>query len=876
MKGIENPHAQSIAECLRRLESTVNGLSAVDAENRLQKFGANRIMKDKRPSRLLTFFRQFTDLMVIILLIAAGISIVVSIVNAELRELIDGIVIMCIVLVNAILSFVQEIKAEKSLEALKKMTVKECKVIRGGQMMVIPAEQLVVGDMVSLDAGDIVPADLRLVQSAHLKCDESSLTGESNSIEKHIEEVDDKAALGDRVNMAFSGTVCVYGRGLGVVVATGKKSQMGKIAEMLHEERKTLSPLQENMKSLGKIVTIIVLLIAAVVFALEVLKHPQNGILPAFLTAVAIAVAAIPESMPAVVTIIMAMGVSRLAKRKAIVKKINAVETLGCCEVICSDKTGTLTQNKMVVQEVFCNGNFCSGGCKSSAEFSLLLRTMVLCNNSLDSSAEEFWGDPTETALCDYAKKYGISRKEFVKRYPRIDEIPFDSTRKTMTTYHQVDGAIHTFTKGGVDEILARCSKIYSGGKMVELTDSIRENILNSNRVLAEKALRTLAFAHFSRQSEKNELVFIGIAGMIDPPRPEVKEAVENCRKAGIMPIMITGDHKDTALSVAREIGIASHKKEVITGAELDRLTDKQFYQQLWKIKVYARVTPENKVRIVKAFREQGKIVGMTGDGVNDAPSIKAASIGIGMGITGTDVSKDAADIILADDNFATIIVAVEEGRRIYKNIEKTVKYLFSANIAEVLSVLITTLFFPSFAFLSAVQILFVNIITDSVPAIALGLELPERELMHERPRPQSQKLFSRKNLMDIGVMAVMQTALVITSFVLGLTLTANNAVASTMAFVTLNAVQLVFIFNSRVNGNAFKSNPLKNKWVIAACLFGGAILSVLLLTPARSLVNGAVLSAAQWGIALGLSLVVFPLGELYKYLRCKLVKRCE
>ena len=867
-------YSKNINDCFEKCKTTKEGLSSIEAQERLLKNGQNKIAEVKKKNKFLCFLSQVKDVMVIILLIAACISAVVAIINKKPSELVDTFVILSIVLINAILGFVQELKAEKSLEALKKMVEKECKVLRDGEVKKIASVDVVVGDIVVLEAGDIVPADIRLCEVAHLKCDESSLTGESVPVEKELVDLDEKTPLSERKNMVYSGTVITYGRGVGIVVGVGKDTEIGKIAEMLNNEKKSLTPLQENMKSLGKIVTFIVIGISALVFALELIQKPGEKVLEAFLTAVAVAVAAIPESMPAVVTIIAALGVSKLAKKKAIVKKLNAVETLGCCEVICTDKTGTLTQNKMVVQNVYYNGTvYKNKECVKNEELDMLIKTMTLCNDS-SQNGKVFLGDPTETALCDFALEYNVDKTELGGEWVRVDEIPFDSIKKTMTTFNKNGDTTYSFTKGGLDEVLVHCKYIQLNGETKLLTDEIKKQIIDTNNKFAEKALRTLAFA-FSKDGESENLVFVGIVGMSDPARPEVKDAVKKCLDAGMMPVMITGDHKTTAFAIAKEIGIAKKPSEVITGVELDKLSDEEFLERIHSLRVYARVTPENKVRIVKTFKKLGKVVAMTGDGVNDAPSIKSADIGIGMGITGTDVSKDVADVVLSDDNFATIIVAVEEGRKIYKNIEKTVKFLFSANMAELMTVLITTIFFPQFVFLLPVQILFVNIITDSLPAIALGLEPPERQLMLEKPRSRKQKLFSKRNLIDIFVMAGFQCLLIISAYVLGLELYGEQ-IATTMAFVTLNLVQCFFIFTARVEGSIFKSNPFKNKWILYSVLFSLVMVVLLVATPMNVIVHTEHLDWLGWVASLGFSLLIIPIGELYKFSKSKIVNKIE
>ena len=745
---MKNAYELSRSEVLETLKTSKNGLSNDEAKIRLEKEGLNQPKEVKKKNAFLKFLAQFKDIMIIILIVAAVISIAVAIKENQTSELVDGFIILGIVLINAIIGFLQENKAENALEKLKSLTKPEAKVLRDGELVKISSSFLVKGDVVILEAGDIVPADLRILESANLNCDESSLTGESNPVSKSAEyKCSSSVALADRKNMLYSGNIITNGRAVAVVVATGADTEIGKIANMLATTEKEVTPLQKNIATVGKIITIIVLCVAVITFVCEIVLRPEEPIIEAFLIAVALAVAAIPESLPAVITIIMSMGVTKLAKKKAIVKHLHAVETLGCCEVICSDKTGTLTQNLMTVQALYYDNKLTEAvNDATSTTFLQMLKCMTLCNDSVQNKAT-FMGDPTETALCYFSQKCGFSKKEAEKKFERLDEISFDSNRKLMSTLNRTDDGEFVFTKGAVDNILRICDKIQINDKIFPLTDEIISQISIANNQMADKALRVLGFAYKKNSSEKQVweegLIFLGMVGMIDPPRQEVKNAVIKCNKAGMRAVMITGDHKNTAFAIAKEIGIAKSIDEVMLGVELDKLSDEEFIERLKTTSVFARVSPENKVRIVQAFKKLGKVVAMTGDGVNDAPSLKTASIGVGMGITGTDVTKEVADIIVTDDNFATIVLAVEEGRKIYKNIQKTIKFLFSANLAEVLSIFIATLAFPQFIFLLPVQILFVNLITDSLPAIAMGFEPAEKDLMNEKPRDSKKTLFS-------------------------------------------------------------------------------------------------------------------------------------
>lgn len=868
-------YSLSVEESLSLLQSKKQGLTSQEATKRLSKYGKNTIEHKQKKNLVFAFLKQFSDIMILILLAAGIISVVFAIIEHSMNEIVDAAIIFGIVLINGILGFVQEVKADKSINSLKKMMMPESKVLRDNKLVKIKSDELTIGDIVFLEAGDIVPADIRMIETVHFKTQEASLTGESQTIEKIVSKLPKNTALADRKNMAYFGTNVTYGRGFGVVVNIGFNTEMGKIADMLKEKDKQSSPIQNNLKSLGVVITWAVIAICIVIFALQVFKSDMQ-VLPAFLTSIAIAVAAIPESLPAVVTIIMALGVNKLAKKKAIAKQISAVETLGCCEVICSDKTGTLTENKMKVTAFYDMNNIIELRDENknmqmnnyllnkNAAFDYMIKVMALCN-TCSALSDAVIGDPTEVALVEFAADCGIYKNKLKIEYPLIDEFPFDSTRKMMTTIHTHAGQVLALTKGGLDEVLSCCDYANIGGKKVLLNDKTRKQILEVGKRFAHSALRVLAFAYSDEGLAEHEMVFAGIAGMIDPPRKEVYTAVDACNKAGMTTIMITGDHKDTAFEIAKRLGIATSEKQVLTGAELDKLTDEQYLKVLNKIKVYARVTPENKVRIVKAYKSIKKIVAMTGDGVNDAPSIKTADIGIGMGVSGTDISKEAADIIIADDNFATIIVAVEEGRKIFKNIEKTIKFLLSANCAESLSILFATILFPQFVFLMPVQILFVNLITDSLPAIALGLEPAEKDIMLQKPRDSRKSILQiNDNAWQVVVFAIFQTIIILLAYSLGLRLYGEH-VAQAMAFYTLNIVQMFFIFEARIDGSVFKNKLFNNKWIWITMLFAFGLLASIAFTPLHTLIHLSTVSFTGFAISLGLSASIIPLCEIYK-----------
>lgn len=849
----------SASECLKVLNSSKSGLKSGDAMARVAEAKTKIIVDKQKTSIFKKFLLQFSDLMVLILLISSVVSIVIGCVEKTNEEIIDGAIILGIVFLNAVMGLIQENKAEKSMESLKKLSEPECIVIRDEKMQKVASNNLVLGDIVVFEAGTIIPADCRLIESHNLMLNESSLTGESCSVCKDSNCIlEESCLLSDRKNMVFKGTSVVSGRGRGVVCLLGKETELGKIAKSVTEEKKELTPLQKSIKDVGRVLTILILAMAGVTFILEIIARGRA--MEAFLTAIAISVAAIPESLPAVITIIMSLGVFRLSKQKAIIRHMHSVETLGCCDVICSDKTGTITQNKMTVKRAFENGEIVTRPSE------LFLECMILCNDTLKTE-KGYGGDPSEVALSEYALKFNKNKEVEEFKFSRIDEIAFDSKRKLMSTLNLYNGRT-IFTKGAIDILLEKCSKILINGEERVLSAELKNQILIANENMTEKALRVFGFAYKNNPLEFNEkdLTFIGLVGMIDPPKTETIEAVKKCKKAGMRPVMITGDHKSTALAIAKEVGIATSDKEVMLGSEIDKLSDEEILRKIEHISVFARVSPENKARIVTLLKEKGHIVAMTGDGVNDAPSLKKASIGIGMGQSGTDVVKEVADMIITDDNFSTIIVAVEEGRKVYKNIQKTIKFLFSANMGEILSLFLITILFPFKTFLLPAQILFVNLITDSLPAIALGVEKAEDLIMEQQPRKNGEGIFSNGQGKELIFMGIVQTVIIILSFVIGLTV--GDKTATTMAFYTLNLIQLFFMFSVRTEKSIFKSNPFKNKMLDIALVFGFGLLAVIAFTPFSGVLGLTSLSFSMWSIVIGLSLMVVVIDEIYKFFR--------
>lgn len=852
-------------KCLALVSSKMDGLTYADVQARLAKSKELQIEKAKKSNLFIKFLGQLKELMVLILLISAVVSIVIGITKNSPSEIVDGGIILGIVVMNAIFGVVQEFKTEKAIESLKKMTESTANVLRDGKVERIKSTDLVFGDIVLLEAGTIVPADLRLTESVNLKINESALTGESDAVIKSAKaQYSTDTPIGDRKNIAYFGSVVENGRGKGVVVALGKQTEFGKIAESLKDTKKELTPLQKNIQSVGKVLTYLILLIASVTFILEAVARPDE-ILNAFLTSVAISVAAIPESMPAVITIIMSLGIAELSKQKAIVKKMHAVEALGCCDVICSDKTGTITENRMTVDEVWTNFDAQCG------YFELLLKNMVL-NNDGYVGKNGYVGDSTEVALLNYARTKGVRKEN--ETSPRLNEIPFSSQRKMMSTLNLVGGKKVVFVKGAIDRILQKCTKIATQNGEIELSKEKRKEVLAVNSKMCKNALRVLAFAFkFDDDLTEENLIFLGMVGMIDPPRKEIFDAVKKCRRAGMRPVMITGDYKDTAFAIAKKIGIAGSMEEVLSGEDIDKFSAEEFSKVVEKVSVFARVSPEHKRKIVEALKSNGHNVAMTGDGVNDAPSMKKANIGIGMGRSGTDVTKEVADIIITDDNFATIVVAVEEGRKIYSNIQKTIKFLFSANMAEILALFFVTIIFPNKTFLLPVQILFINLITDSLPAIALGLEKVESGVMEENPRDTKSGLFSNGVGVSIAVLGAIQTLLTLSAYVIGLYYY-NEYVGMTMAFYTLNFIQLFYMFTARTKESCFKSNPFKNKFFTLSLVVGFGLLTLIAITSLGEILKLTSLDFSCWAVVFIFSISIIFIGELYKVIERKLLTK--
>ena len=879
-------YLENKADVLKSLESTFDGISSVEAESRLIKNGKNKLLDSKKESVIIRFLKQLIEPMTIILIVAAIISGIVSVFEREFPS--DVIIIMAVVLIIAILGVVQESMAEKAIEALKEIAAATSKVIRDGKQSTVKSEDLVVGDVIVLEAGDAVPADARIIESASMKIEEAALTGESVPVDKTDDVIsanNDTVPLGDRKNLVFMGSTVVYGRGKAVVVATGMETEMGKIADALAKAEEGKTPLQTKLAGLSKVLTYLVIGISIIIFAINLIKATTAGqlspnvILDTFMIAISLAVAAIPEGLATVVTIVLSIGVTNMSKRNAIIRKLTAVEALGCTQNICSDKTGTLTQNKMTVVEHYADNE------------PLLANAMSLCSDAeFDTEANTAVGEPTECALVNYAECLKLSKNTQKNIFKRIGEVPFDSMRKMMTTVHQIDKKLVQFTKGAPDEILKCCTTALINGEEVTLTDELRSEILKVNKAMADKALRVLAAAKkeldfvpqkYQAEALEKELCFIGMVGMIDPVRPEVKPAIDECRSAGIRPIMITGDHKDTAVAIALQLGIITDESEAITGAELDKFTDEEFDEAVTKYSVYARVQPEHKTRIVNAWRKKGKITAMTGDGVNDAPSIKNADIGIGMGITGTDVTKNVADMILADDNFATIVAAAGEGRRIYDNIRKAIQFLLASNLSEVLSIFVATLL--GFTIFQPVHLLWINLITDCFPALALGMEKPEKDIMSRKPRDTNEGIFAGGLGFAVSYQGVLVTLITLISYLVGRYWLADlhhaeaitsgvytaEALGTSMAFLTLSMCEIFHSFNMRSLKNSIFTIKHQNIWLV-----GAGLLSLILTTAVVEIdflanaFNLAQLDLTEYGIALALAFTVIPIVEIVKLIQ--------
>ncbi|MFR3769230.1 MAG: cation-translocating P-type ATPase [Blautia sp.] len=875
-------YLSSLEEVLKEQNSSQEGLTTGEAQERLSKYGKNELEKGKKTSLLQRFLKELADPMIIILIVAAIISGITAFYEGE--SFADVIIILSVVVINAVLGVVQESKAEAAIEALQEIAAATSKVLRDGKVTVLKSDELVPGDVVLLEAGDAVPADGRIIESASMKIEEAALTGESVPANKiagllKLDTGEKDVPLGDRKNMAYMGSTVVYGRGKMVITGTGMKTEMGKIAEALSMAQDEATPLQLKLNQLSKILTVLVLGICVVIFAVGLFRAgiSSDTILSTFMVAVSLAVAAIPEGLAAVVTIVLSIGVTNMSKRNAIIRKLTAVETLGCTQIICSDKTGTLTQNKMTVVEHVADDE------------KALETAMALCSDAeYDADAGEAVGEPTECALVNDAAKNGMIKTQLKEEYVRVGEAPFDSLRKMMSTVHETkEHEIIQFTKGAPDEVLKCCTHAMVNGQKVPMTEEVRTAILKSNKSMADRALRVLCGAcrQWDKMPESTEpefleqdLTYLGLSGMIDPVRPEVKAAIVECREAGIRPIMITGDHKDTAVAIGMELGILTDPSQAITGAQLNEISDEDFEKKVEEISVYARVQPEHKVRIVNAWKKKGMITAMTGDGVNDAPSIKSADIGVGMGITGTDVTKNVADMVLADDNFATIVSAVEEGRRIYANIRKAIQFLLASNLAEVLAIFFSTMI--GFTILKPVHLLWINLITDCFPALALGLEKSESDIMKKKPRDPKEGIFAGGMGFDVAFQGAVVTILVMISYLVGHRIESgvwefvNSADGTTMAFLTLSMVEICHSLNMRSRrGSIFKLNS-HNVFLYGAMLVSLILTTVVIEVPfIAKAFQFTPIDFTEYLIALGLAVLIIPIMEIVKAIQRKLGK---
>ncbi len=879
-------YLSDVSSVLDEQSTSTDGLTSAEAENRLASFGKNKLKAAKKDSIFVQFLKQLSDPMIIILLCAAAVSGVIAVLEGE--SFADVIIILAVVLINAVLGVYQESKAEHAIEALQQMSAATSKVLRNGETVVIKSEDIVPGDIVFLEAGDAVPADGRIIDSASLKIEEAALTGESVPVTKFIDILNLKSGeqdvpLGDRKNMAYMGSTVVYGRGTIVVTGTGMNTEMGKIADALTKAEEGQTPLQIKLAQLSKILTWLVLGICVLIFGVQLIQNgfSSDTILDSFMVAVSLAVAAIPEGLAAVVTVVLSIGVTLMSKKNAIIRHLTAVETLGCAQIICSDKTGTLTQNKMTVVKSY------------GYDENKVAESFCLCTDAkLSPGQSESTGDPTQTAVVNFALKLGLPKYELEAKYPRVGEIPFDSMRKLMTTVHRnadVGGFIQ-HTTGAPDVVIGRCTSIIRDGKIIPMTEEIRAELAAENKKLADQALRVLAAGirtyddaptSYEPDSMENELCFLGLVGMIDPVRPEVKDAIRECRSAGIRPIMITGDHKDTAVAIAKELGIIDEGQYAITGAELSQMDDETFEKEFRNISVYARVQPEHKTRIVNRWRLDGYVTAMTGDGVNDAPSIKSADIGIGMGITGTDVTKNVADMVLADDNFATIVSAVEEGRRIYDNIRKAIQFLLGSNMSEVITIFAATLM--GFTILEPVHLLWINLITDTFPALSLGMEKAEPDIMQRKPRPARDGIFAGGMGIDVAYQGLLVSILVLVSYGLGHMFEfgnfafADSSHGITMAFLTLSMAEIFHSFNLRSQKKSLFSlktmNTTLNIAAVASLVLTTIVCEVPFIAKAFSFTEVGI---KEYLVAIALGFCVIPVVEAVKFIQRKLEKSKE
>lgn len=882
---MKQEYTQTPEQLLSQLETTEQGLSSAQAAARLEKYGPNKLKDAEKPTMVQRFLAQLKDPMLVILMVAAAVSAVTNYLAGE--SFAEVFIILIVVLLNAVLGVLQESKAEAAIEALQTMTAATCKVLRDGKQQTVHSDELVPGDVVVLEAGDSVPADGRLLESASLKIEEAALTGESVPVNKVIEALGlahgkDEVPLGDRKNMCYMGSTVVYGRGRALVTRTGMDTEMGKIAGALANTADEQTPLQRRLDELGKTLSKLVLGICVFIFIFDLVmagSFTLESVLSTFMVAVSLAVAAIPEGLATVVTVVLSIGVTNMSKRNAVIRRLTAVETLGCTQVICSDKTGTLTQNKMTVVQHL-------------GDTQRLATALALCNDANLGENGQAEGEPTEAALVNFAAAEGLPKPQLAAAAPRVDEAPFDSGRKMMSTIHTAENGFIQYTKGAPDEVLKRCTQYWADGKALPMTEEKRVEILAENKRMADQALRVLAAAQriwdekpASNEPEQLEqqLCFVGLVGMIDPVRPEVKAAIAECRAAGIRPVMITGDHKDTAVAIARELGIIQDASEAITGAELDAIPDEEMQQAVRRYGVYARVQPEHKVRIVNAWKANGAVTAMTGDGVNDAPSIKSADIGVGMGITGTDVTKNVADMVLADDNFATIVGAVEEGRRIYDNIRKAIQFLLGSNMSEVLGVFGSTLM--GFTLLNPVHLLFINLITDCFPALALGMEKGEPDIMQRAPRDSKDGIFAGGLGFDIAYQGILIAGITMLSYILGHCMEVGffemphgvSPDGMTMAFLTMSMCEIFHSFNMRSQRKSVFTLGTHNK-ILWGAMLGSLVLTTLVLEVPfiANMFGFTPITLPEYLVALALAVLVIPVVELVKWFQRRRDRRAE
>lgn len=882
MKGVnmEKEYLKSSEEILQELQTSHQGLTDQQAETRLAQYGENRLQEGRKTTMLERFVEELKDPMLIMLMAAAAVSAITNIISHE--PLTEVFIIIAVVLLNAVLGVFQESKAEEAIEALQKMTAAECKVLRNGSMKIIENTKLVPGDIVMLEAGDAVPADGRLLEARSLKIEEAALTGESVPVNKmidllYLQEGEKEVALGDRTNMVYMGSSVVYGRGLAVITDTGMTTEMGKIADALNDTQQEETPLQKKLSDLGKKLSWLVIGICIFIFVFDLIQAGSfslSTILETFMVAVSLAVAAIPEGLATVVTVVLSIGVTKMSKSHAVIRRLTAVETLGCTQTICSDKTGTLTRNQMTAVE-------------HTGDREMLASAMALCSDAMLNTDGTIEGEPTEAALVAFARDSGLNKYDLEKQMPRVEEAPFDSTRKMMTTIHQRnDGTWISFTKGAPDAVIALCTQKYENGRAVAMTKADREAAVYDNKNMADRALRVLCAAYriyeempqdTEPQALEKDLTYIGLVGMIDPVRDEVIPAIQQCRNAGIRPVMITGDHKDTAVAIGKQIGIIKDESEAVTGAQLDEMSDEQLEADITKYGVYARVKPEHKVRIVTAWKKRGAITAMTGDGVNDAPSIKTADIGIGMGITGTDVTKNVADMILTDDNFATIVNAVEEGRKIYDNIRKAVQFLLSSNMSEVIGVFVSSLM--GFTLLKPVHLLFINLITDCLPALALGVEEAEENIMKRKPRDAEDSIFADGMIYDVIYQGGLIAGLTVLSYLLGHYFETGifeiphviSPHGMTMAFLTMNMCEIFHSWNLRSLRGSIFSLKSHNRLMWISMIAAAAIVTVVLEVPfVAGMFGFTPVGFVEYGTAICLAFLVIPIVETVKFIQRK------